>query len=197
MKLRRVLVSACLFAACASAARAQVGTSAPARVLHTRASRAAVLKLKSGETLACNFLRADDERVEVEAAGERREFSLDAVASIAFTNGPAEASKPATASRTAAPLVVSARLCETYDRFTSLSGQVTNVSPRKIGNLTAIATFRARGGAVLKIEQQLVGDVAPGETADFKVMWWQDPRIDSCTVSFKIFGGKPLAHTEQ
>lgn len=204
MKLGRVLVALCLGAACASFARAQdeggrrsapasVGESAPARILESRAGRSAVVRLKSGESVACNFLRADGERVEVEAAGERREFSMDAVASIVFSPGAAAGEGKASAQ---APLVVSARLCETYDRFTALSGEVRNASPRRIGNLVAVGTFRGKGGAVLKVEQQLVGDVAAGETAAFKVMWWYDPRIESCTVSFKIFGGKPLPHAE-
>lgn len=206
MKLGRVLGSLCLVVACASFARAQsgggrgapasVGESAPARILESRAGRSAVIRLKSGESLACNFLRADGDRVEVEAAGERREFSMDAVASIVFSPGAAGATAGEGKAPAHAPLVVSARLCETYDRFTALSGEVRNASPRRIGNLVAVGTFRGKGGAVLKVEQQLVGDVAAGETAAFKVMWWFDPRIESCTVSFKIFGGKPLAHTE-
>lgn len=203
MKLGRVVLAVCLCVACASYARAQasVGASAPARILESRAGRAAVVRLKSGEELACNFLRADGDRVEVEAAGERREFDMDAVASIVFQAGAATETGKATApSRRAgsgnAPLVVSARLCETYDRFTALSGEVRNASPRRIANLVAVGTFRGKGGAVIKVEQQLVGDVAAGETAPFKVMWWQDPRIESCTVSFKIFGGRPVAHAE-
>ena len=202
MKLFRVVASLCLCVAFASYARAEgsVGTSAPARVLESRAGRAALLRLKSGESLACNFLRADGDRVEVEAAGERREFNMDAVASIVFAAGEGKAAAPAPRGAYAGagkvPLVVSARLCETYDRFTALSGEVRNASPRRVGNLVAVGTFRGRGGAVIKVEQQLIGDVAAGETAPFKVMWWYDPRIESCTVSFKIFGGKPLAHRE-
>ena len=207
MKISRVAVSVCLGVACASVARAQgeggvkppasVGTSAPARVLQARASRAAVVRLKSGESLACNFLRADDTKIEVEAAGERREFNLDAVASIVFPagDGKAQASAPRGAAGNA-PLVVSARLCETFDRFTALSGEVRNASSRRIDNLVAVGTFRGKSGAVVKVEQQLLGAVAAGETAAFKVMWWYDPRIESCTVSFKIFGGRPVAHTE-
>lgn len=212
MKLSRVVVSLCLGVACAFVARAQgdggrtppaaVGASAPARVLQSRVSRAAVVKLKSGESLACNFLSADGDRIEVETAGERREFNLDAVASIIFSTGAAaggskaQAAAPRVVAASHAPLVVSARLCETFDRFTALSGEVRNASARRISNLVAVGTFRSKSGAVVKVEQQLVGDVAAGETAGFKVMWWYDPRIESCTVSFKIFGGRPVAHTE-
>ena len=119
MKLSRVTLAVCFVVGCASVARAQgegrqpppasVGTSAPPRVLRTRASRAAVVRLKNGETLACHFLSADDDTIEVEAAGERREIALDAVAGIDFspresTEGKARAARssrlmPAAAAR--------------------------------------------------------------------------------------------------
>ena len=212
MKLSRVTLAVCFVVACASVAHAQgeggqpppasVGTSAPPRVLQTRASRAAVVRLKNGESLACHFLSADDDTIEVEAAGARREIALDAVAGIDFSPRSTPEGKTQAATRGAAvataqtPLVVTARLCETFDRFTALSGEVRNTSPRRIGNLTAVGTFRGKNGAVIKVEQQLLGDVPAGHTATFKVMWWYDPRIDSCAVSFKIFGGGRVAHTE-
>jgi hypothetical protein len=213
MKLSRVMLAVCFVTACASGARAQgeggqpppasVGTSAPPRVLQTRASRAAVVRLKNGESLACHFLSANDDTIEVEAAGARREIALDAVAGIDFSPRTPAEGKTQAAARGAAvtpaartPLVVTARLCETFDRFTALSGEVRNTSPRRIGNLTAVGTFRNKNGAVIKVEQQLLGDVPAGHTATFKVMWWYDPRIDSCAVSFKIFGGGRVAHTE-
>ncbi|HEX6622703.1 MAG TPA: hypothetical protein VF064_03270 [Pyrinomonadaceae bacterium] len=129
MKLSRVMLAVCFVVACATVSRAQgeggqpppasVGTSAPPRVLRTRASRAAVVRLKNGESLACHFLGADDDTIEVEASGARRQIALDAVAGIDFSPRAPSEGKTQTAARGATvaaaaqtPLVVTARLAE-------------------------------------------------------------------------------------
>lgn len=204
MNLRRVTLPLFLTLTSALAANAQEGGPKPSsalriattgNALRTRASRAAVVRLKSGESLDCNFLRADEDTIEIEAAGGRRGIRLDEVASIAFLPRASDGKHQA-ATRETAPLVVTSRQCETFDGFTALKGEVRNTSSRRIKNLTAVGTFRSKSGSVVKVEQQLIGDVPAGEAATFKVMWWYDPRIESCAVSFKIFGGGPVQHSE-
>jgi hypothetical protein len=208
MKFARITLPLLLTVTCTVAVNARqtgrqrpssgVGSVGPTRSLDKRARRAVTIKLRNGETLECDFIRADEESIEIDLSGERRELPLDEVAALDFApaGAPGSPSPSAPAVRRSAPLVLTARHCETFDKFTSLTGEVWNASGRRINGLTAVGTFRNRSGAVVKVGQNLIGDVAAGETGSFKVMWWYDPRIDSCSVSFKIFGGKPVPHTE-
>jgi hypothetical protein len=204
MKHSCVTLSLCLSLVFAFVAHAQTGRQRPrepraiTNVLETKVSRAAVVRLKSGETLDCNFIRADENAIEIEAGGELRVFKLDEVLNISFASLGPEVTRP-TASRAdaaAAPLVVSYRECDTNERFTELKGVVRNASAMVFPNLTAVATFRSRSGAVVRTGRQLLGNVPAGQTLSFKVVSWHDPRIASCAVSFKIFKGASVPHAE-
>jgi hypothetical protein len=83
--------------------------------------------------------------------------------------------------------------------FAIAEGQVTNVSSRKLENVTAVVSFHAANGQFITSDESLLdyNPILPGQTSPWKVMATWNPAMAKAGVEFKtLFGGTLSAYKE-
>jgi len=78
-------------------------------------------------------------------------------------------------------------------------GQITNTSRESLENVTAVVTFKTKGGGFITSSDALVdfNPLLPGQTSPWKVMATWNPAMGTASVQFKkLFGGKLTTYRE-
>jgi TM2 domain-containing membrane protein YozV len=109
---------------------------------------------------------------------------------------------PATAATTASPVakapqskadvhVVNFNCSRAYG-FTTVDGEIRNISNSPISNLMIVASHYASDGTFIRSDSGMVeyNPLMPGQTSPFKAVGTDNPMISNCKVGFKrMFGG--------
>lgn len=89
--------------------------------------------------------------------------------------------------------------CEKEHGFVYVRGEVRNISPRKLQNVTAVGNFRNAQGALVKTETALVeyNPLMPGQTSPYQAGGTGNPQITNCSVGFKHLMGGAIDYISQ
>lgn len=84
------------------------------------------------------------------------------------------------------------------DGYCIVSGEVKNISPGKLANVEAVATFYDKNKNVIKTDDALIeyNPILPGQTSPFRVGTTGNPAIKSEVLTFAFLGGAeiPMRH---
>jgi hypothetical protein len=96
------------------------------------------------------------------------------------------------------PLEVQSWRCEKEYGYIFVTGEVKNVSSRKLENVTAVGEFRTTSGELVKSEDALLeyNPIMPGQSSPFKAGGTENPVATKCNLAFKyLLGGGEIAYT--
>jgi hypothetical protein len=105
---------------------------------------------------------------------------------------------PAAATPELPPLEVQSWRCDTEYGYIFVTGEVKNVSSRKLENVTAVGEFRTSSGELVKSEEALLqyNPIMPGQSSPFKAGGTENPQATKCNLAFKyLLGGGEIAYT--
>lgn len=95
------------------------------------------------------------------------------------------------------PLELQSWSCDTEHGYIYLRGEVKNVSPRKIENLTVVGSFYTRSGEFVKSEVALIeyNPILSGQSSSFETIGTANPAITDCKISFKSLLGGSISYS--
>ena len=78
-----------------------------------------------------------------------------------------------------------------------VAGEVTNISDRRLENVTVVATFRDGSGNFVKSTDALIDydPILPDQTSPFEAGTTGNPAIERCSIDFKHLMGGTISYT--
>lgn len=110
------------------------------------------------------------------------------------TRGSSDSSvtAPAAAHRASVPMLqLKSYRCAHEYGYTTLVGEVVNITPLKLKGVMAVASHYTRAQELITTDDSLIDyqPILPGQTSPFKVMTTYNPAMASCSVNFKLMSG--------
>jgi hypothetical protein len=170
-----------------------------AQTANQQTKRKAIVNLNNGESINCDFIKADSDVVEIEVGGVQRRIKLGEITNIIF-NLKESSIKSSTTSKqqrqAKAPLLLVSLKYENTDRFIFLKGTVKNISSKPLNNITPVGIFKTTKGKTIKTDNYVIPSILPGQSIPFEIVIYYQPNIESYGVSFMYFRGSPIPHKD-
>lgn len=83
--------------------------------------------------------------------------------------------------------------CDTEHGYTSIRGEVENITDHPLKNVMVVGIFKTADKVLVKSGDALLkyNPIMPGQTSPFRAMVTENPLIELCSVSFKfLMGGR-------